>query len=65
MYKLELARTALLDEVSFLSGKNSQLEEDGRALESVRDELESTAKQRNVLLVLLGEFPCQDVAISI
>jgi hypothetical protein len=45
----------LLEEVSFLSSRNTQLEEDTIALPGLQEDLTVKEKQIEVLLVLLGE----------
>lgn len=52
---LENTRDALMEEVSTQSSRNSQLTDELDRLRCVHDELSAAAKQRDVLLVLLGE----------
>ena len=51
----QTSRNALLEEVSFLSARNAQLEEDTAEFPSMKEELQASRKQIEVLLVLLGE----------
>lgn len=53
--QLESTRNALLEEVSYLSMQNSQLEEETEALPQLRQDFENASKQNELLLVLLGE----------
>lgn len=53
--KLEMSRAALLEEVSFLSSRNAQLEEEMLELAQLQADLAEMTKQKDVLLVLLGE----------
>lgn len=50
-----MSRDALLEEVSYLSSRNSQLEEETALFPSIKFELSEKQKQIDVLLVLLGE----------
>lgn len=52
---MQASRNALLEEVSYLSMRNSQLEEQSSSVPSLRADLEATAKRVELLLVLLGE----------
>ena len=53
--ELERARDSLLEEVTLLSERNSELEESGAALEKLRGELNTQAETMDALLTLLGE----------
>lgn len=52
---MQAARNALLEEVSYLSMRNSQLEEQCASVPSLRAEVERCTKRTEMLLVLLGE----------
>jgi chromosome segregation ATPase len=52
---LQTARDALLKEVTFLSSRNAQLEEEAASLPALREEALSYRKRNELLLVLLGE----------
>ena len=52
---LENSRVALLDEISYLSRKNAELEELIQSIASMKEELKSTSKKSDILLVMLGE----------
>ena len=49
------SRNALLEEVSYLSMRNSQLEESCRMMPQIKINLEQYKKQADVLLLMLGE----------
>ena len=49
------SRNALLEEVSYLSMRNSQLEESCRIMPQIKVDLEQYKKQADVLLLMLGE----------
>ena len=49
------SRNALLEEVSYLSMRNSQLEESCRIMPQIKIDLEQYKKQADVLLLMLGE----------
>lgn len=49
-----MSRTALLEEVSFLSERNAQLEEDLHDVDGLRAQLVEVGRQKDILLVLLG-----------
>jgi len=53
--RLEASRNALLEEVSYLSMRNSQLEEQSASVPHLQSELEAHKKRLELVLVLLGE----------
>ena len=55
MVFMQTSRNALLEEVSFLSARNAQLEEDTTELPLLKETVQENQKQLDVLLVLLGE----------
>lgn len=52
---LQQARDALLEEVSFLSARNAQLEDETLSLPTLQETTKQLQQQVDVLLVLLGE----------
>lgn len=52
---VQSARNALLEEVSYLSMRNAQLEEQCASVPSLRAEVERSTKRTEMLLVMLGE----------
>lgn len=53
--QIQTSRDALLEEVSFLSGKNSELEEQINSLPVMMREVTTLKKSNEALLMLLGE----------
>ena len=53
--QLATARDALLKEVTFLSSRNAQLEDEAASLPSLRDDALSARRRCDLLLALLGE----------
>jgi TATA element modulatory factor len=53
--QLERAREALLSEVTTLSSRNAQLEDDAATVPEMRSEMNKVRSEAEVLLVLLGE----------
>ncbi len=53
--QLENAREALLKEVTFLSSRNAQLEEEADGVSGLKAELEKSKKQQSLLLLMVGE----------
>lgn len=51
----QASRNALLEEVSYLSMRNSQLEEQCASVPTLKFELQAVTKRLELLLVLLGE----------
>lgn len=52
---MQNARDALLKEVTFLSSRNAQLEEQSASVPQLRDEVVVSRRKNDMLLVLLGE----------
>lgn len=52
---LQNARDALLKEVTFLSSRNAQLEEEAASVPHLRDEVVVSRRKNEILLILLGE----------
>lgn len=55
LYQLQLSRDALLEEVSFLSAQNTELQEQLTNLPDTLAQLNSAKKRVEVLLGMLGE----------
>ena len=53
--QLENAREALLKEVTFLSSRNAQLEEEAEGVSGLKAALDKSKTQQNLLLLMLGE----------
>ena len=53
--QLQAARDALLREVTFLSSRNAQLEEEAASVPRLREEMFANRKRSDCLLALLGE----------
>lgn len=52
---IQASRNALLEEVSYLSMRNSQLEEQASSVPHLQSELDAYKKRLELVLVLLGE----------
>ena len=55
LQQLQNARDALLKEVTFLSSRNAQLEEEAGSVPLLREEAHMSRKRNELLLSLLGE----------
>jgi len=55
LQQLKAARDALLNEVTFLSSRNGFLEEEAASVPFLREEVGSSRKKCELLLVMLGE----------
>ena len=53
--QLEKVRDSLLEEVTYLSERNAELEEGGEAIDTLRAKMDVQAKTMDALLTLLGE----------